>query len=104
MRSKTGSTTPLSPAVEDVRRLRHAIASVRTPQLRSAEALAHLKAVSLAWFQRHKQSLASATNTAELEAADAGFKELLGLSAKAPSTSKVRAVVKRLQSDLVRLD
>jgi hypothetical protein len=104
MRSNAGSTTPLSAAVEDVKRLRHAIASVRTPQLRSAEALAHLKAVSLAWFQRHRQSLAPATNTAELAPADAGFKELLGLSAKAPSTSKVRAVTKRLQADLVRLD
>jgi hypothetical protein len=104
MRSGTGSTTPLSAALEDVKRLRQAMASVRTPQLRSAEARGHLKAVSLAWFQRHKTSLAPGANTPELDIVDGGFRELLALSEKAPSTTKVRAVVKRLQSDLVRVD
>src|SRR5438552_924490 len=104
MPSSTGSTTPLSAALEDVKRLKQAMASVRTPQLRSAEARGHLKAVSLAWFQRHKASLTPGANTPELAAIDGGFRELLALSERAPSTTKVRAVVKRLQSDLVRAD
>jgi hypothetical protein len=104
MRSTISSTTPLSAALEDVKRLKQAIAAVRTPQLRSAEARSHLKAVSLAWFQRHKASLAPGANTPELETIDSGFRELLGLSEKAPSTAKVRAVVKRLHTDLVRVD
>lgn len=62
MRSSSGSTTPLSPALEDVKRLKQAVASIRTPQLRSAEARGHLKAVSIAWFQRHKHSLAPGAN------------------------------------------
>jgi hypothetical protein len=78
--------------------------SVRTPQLRSAEARGHLKAVSLAWFQRHKASLAPEADMPELHAIDAGFRELLGLSERAPSTARVRDVVKTLQSELVRLD
>ncbi|MGH6692610.1 MAG: hypothetical protein ACREF4_18230 [Gammaproteobacteria bacterium] len=63
-----------------------------------------MKAVSIAWFQRHKHSLAPGANNSEVEVVDAGFRELLALSEKAPSTTKVRAVVKRLQSELVRLD
>jgi hypothetical protein len=72
--------------------------------LRSTEARGHLKAVALAWFQRHKASVAPGTNAREIDSIDASFRELLGLSERAPSTAKVRAVVKRLQSELVRLD
>jgi len=104
MGPRTDAATPLSAALEDVRRLKLALASVRTPQVWSTEARSHLKAVSLAWFQRHKASVASGTNTTEFDAVDSGYRELLGLSERAPSTTKVRAVVKRLQSDLVRLD
>jgi len=104
MRPSASPTTPLSAALEDVKRLKQAVASVRTPQLWSAEARSHLKAVSLAWFQRHKASLALGPNTPELDAIDAGFSELLELSEKAASTVKVRGAVKRLQAQLVRLD
>ena len=94
------ATTPLSAVLLDVKRLRGALASVRTPQLRAAESRGHLKAVSLVWFQTHKSSVAG---PADLGAVDSLFSELLSLSEKAPSTRKVRGAVKRLQAELVRL-
>ncbi len=62
-----------------------------------------MKAVSLAWFQQHKASVLSISSTPDLTAVDTGFRDLLGLSERAPSTAKIRGVVKRLQSDLIRL-
>jgi hypothetical protein len=93
-------TTPLSAALLDVKRLRGALASVRTPQVRGAETQGHVKAVSLAWFQTHKSLVAGLV---DLGPVDSLFTELLTLSEKAPSTKKVRGVVKRLQAELVRL-
>ncbi len=97
------SATPLGEAVEGVRRLGRALSTVRTPQLKSRESRAHLKAVALSWFRSHRQA-ASAASAPDLADIDRLFKDVLRFSDMFPSTQKARAVVKQLQAKLRALD
>lgn len=102
MPSRPSQATPVAPVLDDVRRLRDALASVRTRQLRSVDQRAHLKALALAWFQTYRPTVVAAT-AADLVNVDAAFQQLLTLAEKFPSAVKVRNLAKGLQADLVRL-
>lgn len=95
--------SPVGSVITDVKRLRESLSRVRSSQLRSTEARAHLKAVAFAWFQNYKSSLLATWPTAQLADIDADFGEILTLSEKAPSTAKVRARVKLAHARLVAL-
>ena len=95
--------TRVAPVLADVRRLREALATVRTRQLRSVDQRAHLKALGLAWFQTYRAAVVQANLASDLVTVDEAFQQLLTLAEKLPSTAKVRKIAKGLQADLVRL-
>lgn len=56
----------------------------------------------MAWFQSYRSAVAAAPETA-LAPVNEGYQQLLTASERLPSVSRVRALVKALQADLVRL-
>lgn len=95
--------SPVGGVISDVKRLRDSVASVRTPQLWSAELRAHIKAVAFSWFQAYKPDITKVWPAAAVDDIDATLKELLTLAEKAPSKTKVQALLKAVQSRLVAL-
>jgi len=100
MPPKQAGATPVSSLLRDVSRLRQALASTRTPQIRSADSRGHLKAVALAWFQTYKSAMPDTSVTPDI---DSAFQAVLTDSERSPSTKKVRARLKKLHADLVLL-
>ena len=76
---------------------------VKSSQLRSFAPRSHLKAIAMAWFENYRPTILASSCEFPVGSVDAGFKALLTASEKAASTSKVRAVAKQLQTDLVQL-
>jgi hypothetical protein len=97
------SPSPVGGVIRDVKRLRDSIAGVGTPQLWSAEARAHIKAVAFSWFQNYKPSITKIWAAASVDDIDATFRQLLMVAEKAPSTAKVQALLKAVQGRLVSL-
>jgi hypothetical protein len=92
----------LASVLGDLDRLKKNLASTKTPQIRSNEVRGHLKAVSVAWFESYRVHLGSGLDS-ELMPVDGGYRALLSASETAPSTSRVRDIVKKLRADIVRL-
>jgi len=91
---------PVAGPLSELSRLSKVIAGVRSTQVRSAEPLAHVKAVSLAWFNNHRSQFVVGANR---DALDSEYRELLRCAERAPSTTKLRARLKRARALLIEL-
>jgi hypothetical protein len=93
---------PVGSAISDIKKLRAVLANIRTPQVGSADACSHVKAVAFAWFQTYKPAL-SAAGAFDTGVMDGIYQQLLILAEKKPSTGKLRDLTKDLLSHLVKL-
>jgi len=96
------AASELDEAISAVERLRKALSKSSSAQLFASEDRSHLKAVALAWFNRHRQ-LATHSPSDDLQPTDQMFQQLLELSDRNPSRNKCRDLLGSLKKSLVTL-
>lgn len=103
MVTQSSAATPVSAALADLAKLKSALASTRTPQVRSAETRSQMKAVALAWFNGYREVSLQAAQPDALSPVDAAYSDLLTASERFPSALRMRSLVKTLRADLISL-
>jgi hypothetical protein len=93
---------PLDETISAIDRLRKTLSKSSSPQIFGSEERSHLKAVALAWFNRHRQAMEHLP-TGDLQPADQIFQQLLELSERSPSRSKCRELLGTLKQRLITL-
>ena len=89
--------------VNVVKKLRLAIKKGTSAQIRSAEHKSMMKAIALAWFNNQRGILLGAVDEAILKSSDDHFKNLIILSEKACTRSKVDKLLKDIKKTLTAL-
>lgn len=97
-----GAGGHLDEAISATERLRKAISKSSSTQIFGSEDRSHLKAVALAWFNRHRPVIAHLP-AEDLEPADRIFQQLLELSERNPSRNKCRELLGSLKRRLITL-
>jgi len=97
--SRLDPSSPVGEFLADIDRLRAALASVRTQQIRSREILTHIAAVAEAWYRNYR----SATSGIDVKAIDEICNALRTASDRSPSTDGIRTRLRRLRGHVVAL-
>ena len=94
---------PIDEALSSAERLRRSLASGRSKQVSGREEQSNVKATCLAWFNKHRPSLASLHDDMLFQTVDRSFQDLLEFCGRAISRSRYKSELKQLKRNLVVL-
>lgn len=88
-------------AIRDADRLRRTLKRVKTPQVKTTDERALVKATALAWFNNYRTQVAARLSGDDVGSLDDLYKQLLSASDRASTRSTYDSILRGLRSQLV---
>ena len=89
--------------ITEVKKLRSFLKKSKQSQIRSNIERDHIRAVTFSWYENHRKELIRVIPEDQLSEVDQIFEKVLELSEKQPSRQKINDLLKKLSTNLIKI-